>query len=51
MVNYAVSGENNLAPVLSTGIMEDDNFVRKTRQLIKPHQIPEAHFTSPFNGL
>lgn len=52
MVNYAVSGEINVVSVLSTCIIEKDNFIHDTRQLIKMnHQITEAHFTSHYNGL
>lgn len=51
MVNYAVSGEINVVSVLSTCIIEKDNFIHDTRQLIKMnHQITEAH-TSHYNGL
>lgn len=47
MVNYAVSGENNVVSLLSTCIIEKDNFIHETRQLIKMnHQITEAHFTT-----
>lgn len=52
MVNYAVSGEINVLSVLSTCIIEKDNFIHEIRQLIKMnHQITEAHFTSHYNGL
>lgn len=52
MVNYAVSGENNVVSVLCTCIIEKDNFIHQTRQLIKMnHQVTEAHFTSQYNGL
>lgn len=52
MVNYAVSGEINVVSVLCTCIIEKDNFIHQTRQLIKMnHQVTEAHFTSQYNGL
>ena len=47
MVNYALSGENNVVSVLSTCIIENDNFIHETRQLIKMnYQITEAHFAT-----
>jgi len=47
MVNYALSGENNVVSVLYTCIIENDNFIHETRQLIKMnYQITEAHFAT-----
>lgn len=50
-VNYAVSGEINVVSILSTCIIEKDNFIHETRQLIKMnHHLTEAHFNSHYKG-
>lgn len=51
-VNSALPGEINVGSVLSTCIIEKDNFIHQTRQLMKMDpQITGAHFASHCSGL